>query len=155
MSEQKKTLSKREQILILKGQGFGPLKISHKLHLPLSTVKYHYFPKVREKMREYMREYQQRPEVREKMREYKRRRMFLIDTFTDFETGYTLKDLQEKVGDLPSRLKIDLNLYVQSGVLIMTIENGIEVYRLNPNSPLHKAVDGYFKSEERKLFRKG
>lgn len=141
MSTQTKQSSKREQILNLKQQGLRPSEISEKLKIPQSTVDYHYYEEIRERHREYM-------------REYMRRRMLLIDAFTDFETGYTLGDLRKKVGGKPSHLRRDIELYLKSGLLLMTVENGIEVYRLNPNSPYHKVVNGFFEREKEKLLRK-
>jgi DNA-binding transcriptional ArsR family regulator len=150
MSTQEKQNSNKERILELKQQGLGLAEISRELGIPRSTVEHHYYPEAKEKKREYER----RPYVKERNRESRYRNMMLIDAFTDSKTRYTFDDLKKKVGGSPSTLTRDIDLYVNSGVLLTSMENGVEFYRLNRDSPFRKLANGSFKREEKRLFGK-
>jgi len=154
----KLTEMQKAEILQRKEAGMKPTAISREMRIPLSTVRNNYYPS----LKAYMKAYSQRPEVKAYKKAYHQRpevierekkRKYVIDVFTDFETGHTFDEIRKECGGRSKRIREDIDAYEGTCVITKTIENGIEVYRLNPDSPFHKVADGFFKKESEKLRR--
>jgi len=101
-------------------------------------------PEVKEHRRAYLKAYQQKPEVKERQRAYQRKycpRIPVIDCF-EKDRSVTVEMLCERSGAARGYVLKWLGEWQKLGLVIKVEEN---VYRLNPESPLRMAVDGYFR----------
>jgi len=137
-----------KMISYLKERGMKPTAISKETGININTISYHFYPNVREgskeyrkkpdvmkRRREYLKGYCKRPYARQRQSEYEKehytKRKLVIDLFTDFKTGYSFEGIRGECGGRPEKIREDLKAYEDAGVLIKTIENDVEIYRLN------------------------
>jgi hypothetical protein len=98
-----------------------------------------------EQRKAYRKAYRQRPEVKERIRVYHQSpKVPVMDCF-EKDKPITFEELCKRSGGGRGWVLSILNIYQKLGLVIKVDEN---LFKLNSDSPLRMAVDGYFHEHE-------